>query len=341
MKFEKYNSIENSYRIKFINKLIEEGLAQEQWVVLEKIHGGNFAIYVDKDGIRVAKRTGFIAEDESFFNYQRVIDKHKDAIMAFYDGYKDNVKTISGGLNYEMVIYGEIFGGSYPHNDVSRINDACKVQKGVFYSPDNEFMIFDVKLDNEYMSAVLVEEGCRHYGLPYVPIRFKGTLEECLAQHNEFQTSIPGLLGLPEIEDNVCEGVVIKPNKTSFLRSGSRAIIKNKNAKFSEKGNKDKGPRIAEVLPGNVQVVLDEVISYVTENRLRNVISKIGEIGQKEFGKLTGLFVTDVFEDFIKDNEDGFKDIAKDERKKINKRIGSLTANLIRPNFANIVDGEF
>ena len=42
MNFTKYNSIENSYRQKFIDKILLELPRDTQYVVTEKIHGANF-----------------------------------------------------------------------------------------------------------------------------------------------------------------------------------------------------------------------------------------------------------------------------------------------------------
>ncbi len=44
--------------------------------------------------------------------------------------------------------------------------------------------------------------------------------------------------------------------------------------------------------------------------------------------------------DFIKDNPK-FKNLEDGERKVITKSVGKRVADVIRPNFANIIDGEF
>jgi hypothetical protein len=82
---------------------------------------------------------------------------------------------------------------------------------------------------------------------------------------------------------------------------------------------------------------------YLTENRLRNVLShgELGEINQKSFGKLLGLFSKDAIDDFIKDNPDMMDGLEKKSRKKVQKAFNKMAGDIIRPNFVNIIDGTF
>ena len=70
------------------------------------------------------------------------------------------------------------------------------------------------------------------FDLLYAKPLFSGSFKDALEYQNDFQTTIPGILGLPEIEDNIAEGVVIKPENAMFFHDGSRLILKNKNAKI-------------------------------------------------------------------------------------------------------------
>ena len=50
--------------------------------------------------------------------------------------------------------------------------------------------------------------------------------------------------------------------------------------------------------------ILCELESFVTENRLNNVASHIGEVSMpRDFGKLIGLMSKDVFDDFMKQSD--------------------------------------
>jgi len=106
-------------------------------------------------------------------------------------------------------------------------------------------------------------------------------LDECLKYPNAFQSKISQWLGLPDIEDNICEGVVIRPVEPQYLRNGTRVLIKNKNARFAEKKSvKKRNKLFSEHVPYSdaLKSLLPEVEAYVTEARLSNVISHIGEV---------------------------------------------------------------
>lgn len=51
MKFSRYSSIENSYRLKTVYHIMET-CANMNFVVQEKIHGSNFSIYTDGKTVR-------------------------------------------------------------------------------------------------------------------------------------------------------------------------------------------------------------------------------------------------------------------------------------------------
>jgi len=84
MMFKKYNSIENTYREKQIEQVYLHEFNKEDYVVQEKVHGANFSFITDGKTIQVAKRSGLIAENESFSNYKYVMDKYAEAIQKLF-----------------------------------------------------------------------------------------------------------------------------------------------------------------------------------------------------------------------------------------------------------------
>lgn len=322
--FKKYNSIENSYRTKTLEQ-IQIQHPGELYVVQEKVHGANFAIYVNGTEIRFAKRSGFIGKDEKFYNYTRL------ELPNFLK---------NGPICDHLVFHGEIYGGNYPHPDVKPV-DTSIVQKGVFYSPDVHFICFDAKINDRLLDQNEFEALCEMYNVPYLKRLMTGTLEECLEYNNLFQSTIPTEYhNLPEIENNTCEGVVIKPLKALYFSNGERVILKNKNKKFTEKEGTKKSHKPVELPPDHIVSIIEEASAYVCENRLRNVISKVGSIETKDFGKLLHLMSKDIIEDFIKDNE-VFNTLDKKDCRLITKSINKMLAKLIRDNFVNITDGTF
>ena len=44
--FKKFNSLENSYRENFMNKIREHGYENEEYIITEKLHGANYSFTV-------------------------------------------------------------------------------------------------------------------------------------------------------------------------------------------------------------------------------------------------------------------------------------------------------
>lgn len=333
MKFNRYSSIENSYRTKFLNKINELDVSKEEFIVTEKIHGSNFSVWYDGSEFEFAKRSQFLKSD-NFFNYQEAMKEVMPRIRKLYLAIKRDWKT-AGTIS----IYGELFGGHYPHKDVEKL-PFKQIQKGVAYTNQIGFYAFDLFIDGSLQEIDFANKYFEEVNLFHAKTLFRGSLDDCLKYPNDFQSTIPALFGLPEIEDNVCEGVVIKPNKPLFLYSGSRIIIKNKNEKWTEKSNVKREKKVIN-LTEDEQKILDVYLSFITENRLKNVISKVGLVTQKDFGKLMGLFQKDAYDDFIKDNSKEYLDLDKDKQGKIKREFGKTCAELIRKNFLDIIDGEY
>lgn len=326
MKFRKYNSIENSFRKLEIEAIKEAGFFEETYVVQEKVHGANLSFITNGDRIQTAKRTSLLKADEKFYNFQEVRDRYADQIRQAYH----LVKKLRPDASF-IGIYGELFGGVYPHEDVAKVKGSTVVQKGIYYAPQNDFYAFDIRVDNEdYLSVEDANAIFEELGFFYAKTLFSGKLEDCLAYPNEFNSKIPTWFGLPELANNVTEGTIIKPLAFLCLPTDSRVILKNKNEKWEENIRRHKGEKEPLVLSEGLISLQEAIADYVTANRLSNVVSKIGEVTQKDFGKLIGLFSKDVLEDFYKDFAQPYEKLEKKEQKMLTKSLNKLAINLIR-----------
>ena len=343
MEFKKYNSIENSYRDKFIEKIMQIVPPDETWCVTEKIHGANFSFITDGNEVKCAKRSGIIVENEKFYNWQIVYEKYVDEVKKVFD-YLKYYETEDVNLKY-IQLYGEIFGEYYPNQE----NKYKPIQKGVFYTNDIEFMAFDLRivyydyvLEEEINNFIRVEnfiKVMKNVNIPTIPVLFEGTLEECLKSSNEFESVIPEKLGLPKIEGNICEGVIIKPNSVYFTPVGERVILKNKNSKFAERKSVKKPKK------SNVDMNLNEqennlangLETYLNTNRLESLLSK-GEVqlDWKQFGKVCGLLLKDMLEDFKKDNDE-FEKLDKDRQKVIQNYVMKRVQDFVRDFFKKYI----
>ncbi|HQO94141.1 MAG TPA: RNA ligase family protein [Bacilli bacterium] len=342
MSWKKYPSIENSSRMKFVDKIKEFGYHTQEWCVTEKIDGQNFSFIVSEDGIKLAKRSSIVEYGEL---------KNFPGMKEYFDSHVENFKSMFNRLTVEdpsistVVVYGENYGGKYIHPDVPCNNQTKKVQGRVQYIPHNSFIAYDLAVvtDNifRYVNYDFAVEVFRQSGIDYIPVLYRGTLDECLEYPNKFNTTIPLLFKLPEIDENICEGVVIKPIEPIFFSSGERVILKNKNEVFSERKKTGDNSKNQLKNTEEVTLVLEHLKEFITENRLKNIISHLGTVGEKDFGILMKDFTNDILTDYCKEFEDEFNVLSKDDQKTVTKWLAKEAANLIRPVFLNIVDGEF
>lgn len=330
--FIKYSSIENSYREKFIEYVkSHESFPDMKWQVTEKIHGANFSFIVeakDPDTVKIAKRTSIIEEGEEFYGCRAVLEKYEDKVLDLTKGlFMEFPGSIENSAE-SVQIYGELYGPG--------------IQSGVYYGEEKDFAAYDIRVNFKddlsiYLDTELVVDICFDYGIPHVPVIGDNyNFDEAMSLEVEGVYSA----WYPRLPDNQIEGYVIKPMFPMFLGNGSRVIIKNKAKKFLEK--KSKAPKPQAELSKEMQDVLNSMLEYLNENRLKNVLSKIGEVTQKDFGKLLGMLQKDLLEDWYKDNEEKEDlELTKEDMKAVTKQLNNQTKLFIRERFLNIIDGVY
>jgi len=210
-----------------------------------------------------------------------------------------------------MTVFGELCGGLYRHQDVQRVKEATRVQGRVDYSPDNEWIPFDLLLrDPEQCKSMVLNldtlaKLCKQVGLLCEIEEFRGTLRECLERSPVYiDDTGQRLWSLPLIEGNVGEGFVVKPIEAQWLPNGSRVIVKSKNPKFKERIRASKAQSLE--LKGKLNELeekwLETLSEYMNESRVMSAVSKLGEITKDSFGDLMREACTDALSDFKKDN---------------------------------------
>ena len=333
IEFKKYSSIENHFYKDYLNQVREQVPADIQWVVQEKVHGTNTSFLCDGNNVKFAKRTSILGDEEKFYDYQEILEEYHDKILSLYRRvcqHHEGVESIS--------VFGELCGGAYPHPDVQRIGRLTLIQKGVFYTPGHEFYGFDIyvftKDGGYYLSVDETNALFEAEGFFYARSLFTGSLDDCLKHPNQFQSKIAEWLVLPAIEDNVCEGIVIRPVTPCYLRTGSRALIKSKNEKFAEKKSVKRRNKQLEApveYSKELAELIETVASYVNENRLANVVSHIGEVQiPRDLGKLIKEMSYDVVEDFLKEHSALYNVIDKSEIKVFNKELNKKITAVIK-----------
>ena len=319
--FTKFPSLENTYRQKEIDKIVMMEI-KDKWVVTEKVHGANFSFWVYKNvetkeiDIKCAKRSGWIEEDEKFFNYKPVLEK-----------YRPMLEKLRGDVLDNFVIYGELFGGN--------------IQSGMCYSLEQDFVAFDMRWINEdgslgwaldKLTMLTLKDD---YNLPVTPlIGVYDTFEEALAVEESFTSKLIRQDFDGKEEHKETEGIVIEPNNAVYEPNGSRVYLKKKTKRFLEKGGKANiKHKVPMLLQESVQLKLDEALLFLNNNRFDSVVSKIGEVSIKDIGKVMGLLTQDIVVDMEKDLEQSV-DLwfeTKGEKQLFMKNLQKVVQDFVKP----------
>jgi Rnl2 family RNA ligase len=338
LEFKKYASIENTYDKDLIERIKLEGLDNQTFVIQEKVHGSNSCFVSDGQNVRFAKRTGFVEADERFYDYEELLDRYKDKIISLFARLKSAYADLQS-----LSVFGEMFGGVYPHPNVKNNPRVQNIQKGVFYCPFHEFYGFDLYIrgteTSRYLPVSETNVLFEAENFFYAKTLFQGSLDDCLLYPNAFQSRIAEWLDLPPIDDNICEGIVIRPAEPVYFGNGSRLLLKSKNSRFAEKKSVKKREPSLFVEPTyseSLKELLPVAELYVTENRLNNVVSKIGHVSiPKDMGKLIGLFSKDTLEDFLKEHSGRYASLEKSEQKILNTHVNKLVTILLKKIYFN------
>ena len=227
IQFKEYPSIGNAADAEWMARVRSAVPEDALWTVQEKVDGANVAFLCDDLTVRMARRHAVLAPDESFFHYQEVLVRYSGHVYHLF-----NRVRLACPEMVSIAVYGELFGGAYPHPEVLIDRRVEPVQRGIWYCPGHDFYAFDLYVFTKGGGFFLpVREATRLFstaGLLYARNLFTGTLEECLAHPCAFPTTLPGEFGLPPLEDNRCEGIVLKPLDPVLLPDGSRVAVKVK-----------------------------------------------------------------------------------------------------------------
>lgn len=308
MSYTKYTSIENHYQNRYINGLLLNipNIENMLFQITEKIDGSNFQIEIKKNSVRYGKRTAWLSDDESFFDWQTIVRQTK--VMKFIESVQNSIVNKTEQIN----IYGELFGPG--------------IQKRILYGETKDIRLFEMKENHNWISPKEMESFMiRHNAIElHVPIL---TVVKGLTTAINFNTETPTKLCYNALEAKEMEGVVIKPYEGAIYYRNSHVIIKKKNKVFGEKV----GVKVKDHKPKVFTELQKEFITYLNENRMCSIISQHGEpIAPKDIGKYIGLLSQDAFNDFAKDKGWDVHTMDKKDKKNYLSLVGSYGSKLIK-----------
>lgn len=264
-------------RFRPYSKMPASGEARDQlspggtWVALEKIHGAQLVVGVQSGQVHFGKRKAWLAEEEPFFGWQLLRTQLGAAARA--------IAHSVAGEGDAVYLYGELFGGHYPHPDVPAVPGMSPVQTGIWYAPDLRWSPFDILVahSDEDEGVLLahheVEAVAREAQLLTPPVVRRGTRSELSTVPTRAPTRVPALLGLPPIENNVAEGLVIKSDQR--VPPSQRSSFKKKIEEFNE-GRFDESEAWNPHQPLSCGELVEWARRLINPARLASAVSKVG-----------------------------------------------------------------
>jgi len=313
-----------------------------EWVVTEKVHGANFCLGVEGDIVRCANRREWLAEGDPFFGWQTVRDRLKAPVQELFARL-----CAERGEIRRLLVYGELFGGGYPHPEVPPVAGVQPVQTGVWYAPDIRFCAFDIRVETvggetRYLDYARAQELLTDVQILCVAPLFVGRYEAAMEYDVRFDSTLPRRLGLPALPagSNPAEGIVIKPWRELGLqdRTGApvRPVLKRKIPEFAEdrrfheaeKWTAPAGGAVAGTLP--LDLLKWEAYNRITPNRRDAVLSKIGPDAPGSQARLFVLLVQEVLEEAREATPDAWAALAAGPRAELRTYVEGELRTLLR-----------
>ena len=161
-------------------------------------------------------------------NIRVVWDGHK---VSYY-GRTDKAQIPSQLMNRLIELFGgdvneEMFEQKFGNKNVMLIGEGygAKIQNGSSYREDNDFILFDVLINDNYLSRENVKDIANYFNIDVVPTIMVGRLEDGI---NWVKTKPKSKIGTAN-----SEGLVARPLVELKDRTGNRIILKIKVRDFS------------------------------------------------------------------------------------------------------------
>ncbi len=360
--FSEYEKIPQNFKSLNLDEKAFQELEKVKWVVTEKVHGANFSFIYELDNdndsnnnykLFFAKRKEVLSWNDDFFAFQLLVNQIEDKILNLFEALNQEIsneisKEYSNNTTIfvkKYIIFGELFGGEYPHENIQKNTDVQAIQTGVYYSNNIGFYAFDIafeienkegnnQLERIYLDYEKALNYFEKYGLLHAKPLFIGKLNEALTFNTRINSTIPALLGMPLLENNLIEGVVVKPfhnPSTEIIKF--RPIIKIKNKEFDEKiafhqAKKWSYTPETTFLSKSVELsfLVDELCQYLNQNRLNSVLSKIGKLDKSNILRMENIkkeLLRDILADFDEDTNNMFSELQPPQKLWLKDRLNA------------------
>ena len=205
------------------------------------------------------------------------------------------------------------------------LDTASKMQELFKAHNLSEFVVY-----GEHLSFYEMECVCNTYDIDMVPVIGVGfTLDQALDQQEVFNSYLS-----PTRDE--AEGISIAPIVPTWSGNGSRVWLKKKSPRFSEKSVSKRPKPITQLEDSDLEV-LNGLLEYVNDSRVLSAISKHGIVTSKDFGKILGMVMQDIFDDAVSDGFDMTQAKDMDNWKAISKALQKEVQDCVRETFVRVI----
>lgn len=208
---KEYHKIDGLYKRELETKKLLQGeyrneavsyLKDNTWIFTEKIDGTNIRIHWDGHRVTIAGRT-----DKS-----NIPSHLMERLENLFLGEANEQVFEEHFEEKDVTLYGEGYGP--------------KIQNGGNYRQNVDFILFDVEVNDVFLTRDNVEEVAKYFGIDVVPIVFVGTIPQAEKYVSQRPSSFFGKA--------MMEGLVGRPQIELSDRNGKRVIVKIKVSDFDE-----------------------------------------------------------------------------------------------------------
>jgi len=290
----KYHSIENHYltkTIEFAKRRYGDDFKNCSWEITEKIHGANTSFLI-RPNVQIKH---FSRNQEIFGNEFYATAE----LLSFMDSKLHLLQDFADRTQMSVRLYGEIFG------DV--------IQKEVNYGPEKRIIFYNAMINDELVTQIYASELFKavHTAKYFTrSLAVLNSFDEALEFNQEFNSTYS------DLEDNICEGVVIKPYDAILINQDKPFFLKKKNDAFLEK--KQKRVKKEKHVRPEVHTWHETFLSYIHKGTVHAVFSKEGPItDMSEIGKYIQFIIADAKDTFNREEEFPVEDFDKNEQRYI------------------------
>lgn len=298
--FSKYPEIELLHRVPDI-------MQEPEVVVMEKIHGTNARFGWVDGKFRIGGRN-------EEFDLQTSTPSTGYGLMGWLHttDLVQRVQKLAESISAEVIFYGEWFGPG--------------VQKGVVYAKDKQFRVFDVRVNDDLVDWDQVVSLTERVGLQTVPLLYRGKPNREILDRHQTAPSVVAFENGVGTQENIGEGVVIKPSRMHRNLHNNWVIAKHKGPKFSERKSLSEG-KAQVATPESATAFTDE---FFTLQRLEHVLTNMRSSGVDiTVPSATGQIIRSMYGDVLKESKPEYELLDEDARKAVDKGHAGKTKILI------------